>query len=87
MRGDRVEVVVDSGDGVLRYDIEATRAGRRIEISTSRGVIEVAEVTRSGSPVRTGRFMAARVIALVEHPAPPAARRQRRQHRNQGSLL
>jgi hypothetical protein len=87
MRGDRVEVVVDSGDGVLRYEIEATRAGRRIEISTSRGVIEVAEVTRSGSPVRTGRFMAARVIALVEHPAPPLPRRSRRPHRNQGSLL
>jgi len=29
----------------------------------------VAEVTRTGQVVRTGRFMAARVIALVEHPA------------------
>jgi len=26
-------------------------------------------VTRSGTPVRTARFMAARVLALVEHPA------------------
>jgi hypothetical protein len=32
-------------------------------------VVEVSEVTRSGTPVRTGRFMASRLIALVEHPA------------------
>jgi hypothetical protein len=88
VRGDRVEVVVDSGDGVLKYEIEATMAGRRVEISTSRGVIEVSEVTRSGTPVRTGRFMAARVIALVEHPAPaPVRRRGGRPHKQQGSLL
>jgi hypothetical protein len=73
VRGDRVEIVVDSGDGALTYEIEASKAGRRIEVSTSRGVIEVSEVTRNGTPVRTGRFMAARVIALVEHPAPPVA--------------
>jgi hypothetical protein len=70
VRGDRVEIVVDSGDGALTYEIEASKAGRRIEVSTARGVIEVSEVTRNGTPVRTGRFMAARVIALVEHPAP-----------------
>jgi hypothetical protein len=64
-----VEIVVDSGDGVLTYEIAASKAGRRIEVSTSRGVIEVSEVTRNGTPVRTGRFMAARVIALVDHPA------------------
>ena len=26
-------------------------------------------MTRGGTPVRTGRFMASRLIALVEHPA------------------
>jgi hypothetical protein len=31
--------------------------------------MEVAEVTRSGQPVRTARFMANRVISVVEHPA------------------
>jgi hypothetical protein len=87
MRGDRVEIVVDSGNGTLRYEIEATKAGRRIEVSTARGVVEVSEVTRSGSPVRSGRFMASRVIALVEHPAPPAPRRGRRTARNQGTLI
>jgi hypothetical protein len=86
MRGDRVEIVVDSGGGVVKYEIEATKAGRRVEISTSRGVIEVAEVTRTGTPVRTGRFMADRVVALVEHPAPDVAPRGRRVSRNQGSL-
>ena len=69
MRGDRVEVVVDTGQGVQTFDIVATKAGRRIEVVTTRGVVEVREVTRSGNPVRTGRFMAARLVALVEHPA------------------
>lgn len=69
MRGDRVEVVVDVGTGVQMFEISATRAGRRVEVTTGRGVVEVSEVTRSGAPVRTARFMAARVVALVEHPA------------------
>ena len=74
MRGDRVEVVIDTGDGVRSYDVVATRAGRRVETSTSRSVVEVTEVTRSGSPVRSARFMASRVVALVEHPALEARR-------------
>jgi hypothetical protein len=69
MKGDRVEAVVDTGQGVQTFDIVATKAGRRIEVVTARGVVEVREVTRSGTPVRTGRFMANRLIALVEHPA------------------
>ena len=70
MKGDRVEVVIDAGDGGVRsYEIEATRAGRRVEVSTVRGIVEVAEVTRTGKPVRSGRFMQTRVVALVEHPA------------------
>jgi hypothetical protein len=87
MKGDRVEIVVDSGNGTLRYEIEATKAGRRVEVSTARGVVEVTEVTRSGTAVRSGRFMANRVLALVEHPAPPPPRRARRAGRNQSSLL
>lgn len=69
MKGDRVEAVVDTGQGVQTFEIVATRAGRRIEVTTARGVVEVTEVTRGGTPVRTGRFMANRLIALVEHPA------------------
>ena len=90
MKGDRVEVVVDAGDGVRTYEIEATRAGRRVEVSTARGVVEVSEVTRSGTAVRTGRFMAARVVALVEHPAEPPDRAgsgRSRPPRDQASLL
>lgn len=67
-RGDRVEAVVDTGQGTQTFVIEATRAGRRLEVTTTRGVVEVSEVTRSGTPVRTGRFMSSRLIALVEHP-------------------
>ena len=69
MKGDRVEAVVDTGQGTKTFEIVARRAGRRIEITTARGVVEVTEVTRSGTPVRAGRFMANRLIALVEHPA------------------
>lgn len=70
MRGDRVEVVVDTGQGGTQtFEVVATRAGRRIEVTTARGIVEVTEVTRGGTPVRTGRFMASRVVALVEHPA------------------
>ncbi len=89
MRGDRVEITVDTGGGVQTYAIEATKAGRRVEVTTSRSVIEVTEVTRSGRPVRSGRFMASRVVALVEHPTErrgPRAGRSR-SARGQASLL
>jgi hypothetical protein len=69
VKGDRVEVVVSADDGSRTYEIVATRAGRTVEITNARGIVEVAEVTRTGQPVRTGRFMASRVIAIVEHPA------------------
>jgi hypothetical protein len=69
MKGDRVEALVDTGQGVQTFEIVATKAGRRLEVTTSRGVVEVSEVTRTGQVVRTGRFMASRLIALVEHPA------------------
>lgn len=91
MRGDRVEIVVDIGNGVQTYEIEATRAGRRVEVTTGRGIVEVSEVTRGGKAVRTGRFMTARVVALVEHPAEGepevGPRRTRRSARGQSSLL
>ena len=73
MKGDRVEIVIDAGGSTRTYDIEATRAGRRVEISHGRGVVEVIETTRGGTAVRTARFMAGRVLALVEHPAPRPA--------------
>ena len=73
MKGDRVEVVIDAGGTTRTYDIEATRAGRRVEVSSGRGIVEVTETTRGGTPVRTARFMSGRVLALVEHPAPRPA--------------
>ena len=68
MKGDKVEIVIDAGEETRTYEMIATRAGRRVEISNRRGVIEVTEVTRTGTAVRTARFMASRVLALVEHP-------------------
>jgi hypothetical protein len=95
MKGDRVEVVVDVGGGETRtYEMLAARAGRRVETTTSRGVVEVAEVTRTGQVVRTARFMQSRVVAVVEHPADDAAvdgedltpSRQRKQPEDQEAL-
>ena len=83
MRGDKVEVLVDTGDGGVRgFEIVATRSGRRVEVTTSRTMVEVAEVTRTGQPVRTARFLSSRVVAIVEHPydggGPAAAGRRLR---------
>ncbi len=79
MKGDRVVIVVDVGGGAVReFEVAATRAGRRVEVSLSRGTVEVSEVTRSGQPVRSARFMATRVVALVEHPAPAGDERSSR---------
>ena len=69
MKGDRVEIVVDIGDGTKTYEIVATKNGRRVEVSNIRGTIEVSEATRTGVIVRSGRFMATRVVAVIEHPA------------------
>jgi hypothetical protein len=88
MRGDRVEIVVDIGDGTKTYEIVASKAGRRVEVSNVRGTVEVSEVTRTGVIVRSGRFMATRVVAVIEYPAQDEqAERASRRPRNQSSLL
>jgi hypothetical protein len=69
VKGDRVEIVIDGGGDIRTYEVAATRNGRRVEVTSGRGVVEVSEVTRGGTTVRTARFMANRVLALVEHPA------------------
>ena len=64
-----MEVLIDTGHEVRGFDVVATRDGRRVEVNTRRNLIEVVEVTRTGQPVRTARFLASRVVAIVEHPA------------------
>ena len=53
VKGDRVEVLVDIGESVRQFEVVATKAGRRVEVSSGRGMIEVVEVTRTGQPVRS----------------------------------
>lgn len=84
MKGDRVEIVIDAGEGTRTYEVKATRAGRRVEVATRRGVVEVSEVTRTGTPVRTARFMASRVLALVEYPVMDVQAEERAQLRDAG---
>jgi hypothetical protein len=89
VRGDRVEIVIDVGGDTKTYEVAATRAGRRVEVATVRGVLEVSEVTRTGVVVRSARFMASRVVAVVEYPAedPESAARKAAAPDNQSSLL
>jgi hypothetical protein len=88
MRGDRVEIVVDIGEGTKTYEIVATKAGRRVEVSNVRGTVEVSEVTRTGVIIRSGRFMATRVVAVIEYPAlDDQADGRPRKPSNQSSLL
>ncbi|MEU6538738.1 hypothetical protein [Streptomyces sp. NPDC047000] len=83
MKGDRVEIVVDAGDTTRTYEVVASRAGRRVETAVRRGVVEVSEVTRSGTVVRTARFMANRVLALVEQPVPREDSSEKQGHTGQ----
>lgn len=69
MRGDKVEILVDVGDGVRAFEIVATKDGRRVEVVHTRNSVEVTEVTRTGKEIRTAQFMASRVVAVIEHPA------------------
>ena len=86
MKGDWVEIVIDAGGSSTKtYEVAATRAGRRVEVVTRRGRVEVNEVTRSGVVVRTARFMSSRVLALVEHPAPRRPDPQQQQQRASGN--
>src|SRR6267142_1428960 len=58
-KGDFVEVLVDAGSGAAReYIVEATKAGRTVEVRSSRTTVEVRELTRTGGVVRTARFIA-----------------------------
>lgn len=75
-KGDFVEVLVDAGGGTAKeYEVRATRAGRRVEVKTSRSTVEISELTRNGGVVRTAKFMAPRVLAVVEHPVDEEASR------------
>ncbi|TME96030.1 MAG: hypothetical protein E6I34_00380 [Chloroflexi bacterium] len=69
-KGDFVEVLVDAGGGTAKeYIVQANKSGRRVEVKTSRSTVEVSELTRTGGVVRTAKFIAPRVLAVVEHPA------------------
>jgi hypothetical protein len=68
-KGDLIEILVDAGGGTAReYQIRATRAGRKVEAKVSRTTVEVNELTRNNKVVRSARFLAPRVLAVVERP-------------------
>ncbi len=69
-RGDRVEVIVDLGGSTRSFLVEADANGRRIEVKEGsrgeRGMVLVELQARSDRVIKTDRFMAARVIAIIE---------------------
>ena len=73
MKGDRVEAVVDTGQGTQTFEIVARRAGRRIEITTARGIVEVTEVTRSGTSRYVQQLARRFWLLVVTHHQAPAA--------------
>ena len=68
MKGDRVRVIIDIGTGSTEFVVEADKAGRKVEVVETRGgrMIEVRLLTRTDVVVKTDRYMASRVIAMVE---------------------
>jgi hypothetical protein len=67
-RGDFVSVIVDAGAGTVKeFDVEATKKGRRVEVTEKRLTTEVAEIDQGGNTVRTCRFRNDRIVALIEH--------------------
>ena len=71
-KGDTVTILMDVGAGACReFTVTATKNGRTLSVDVKRGMVEVSEIaatlTRgSGDVVRTDRFMASRVVALIE---------------------
>ena len=61
-----MEVLVDTGGAVQTFEIAATKAGRRVEIATARGIVEVSEVTRTGQAVRSGRDRSGRFRSVAD---------------------
>ena len=85
MRGDRVEIVIDAGSGTTRtYDVVATRAGRKVNVTHGRGVVEVARspaaaarcAPRGSSPTASSRSSSTRppTTRWPTRSPPPSAR-------------
>ena len=69
-RGDRVEVIVDVGGASRSFFVEANAGGRKVEIhegrAGERGMVLVELQARTGKVIKTDRYMATRVIAMIE---------------------
>ncbi|WP_078507013.1 hypothetical protein [Streptomyces viridochromogenes] len=70
VQGDPVRTVVAAGDTTGTDEVPTSRAARRPGTTVRRGVMEVSEVTRRGTVVRTARFVANWVPELREQPDP-----------------
>jgi hypothetical protein len=73
LKGDKVEVVVDVGDGTRSFFVEAQAAGRSVQVrqgaGNERSLLLVELVGKTGKVVKTDRFALGRVVALIEERA------------------
>ncbi|MFC0042302.1 hypothetical protein [Actinomadura rayongensis] len=69
MKGDKIQVLVDTGEGTPRvFEMTATQGGRRVEVVVDGPLVTIREVKRTGKPVRSMRFPTERIVALIEMP-------------------
>jgi hypothetical protein len=69
MKGDKIQVLVDTGEGTPRvFEMTATQGGRRVEVVVDGPLVTIREVKRTGKPVRSMRFPTERIVALIEQP-------------------
>ncbi len=69
-----MEMAVEAGNAPRTHGVAAAGAGRRVDTVVRRGVVEVSEVTRRGSP----RAAWAVGEALAERPVPRGRARTKR---------
>jgi hypothetical protein len=71
-KGDSISVTYRTGTGVITHTTIATKGGRTVdyEFVKDGGVpwLVVTEKTRSGTEIRTNRYVATEVVAVTSEP-------------------
>ena len=74
VKGDRVEIVIDIGDGTKTYEVSATRAGRRVDVADDFFRQDAAVGVFDGNPRRLQR------LGMVQNEAEGVVNRQHRSY-------
>lgn len=71
MRGDKITVRYITGDSFAAESIEATSNGSSVEWSEDRKWVTLNQLSKAQKVVRTMKFKADSVVAVIEEPAKP----------------